>query len=76
MIMGEKQDRTIKGKTAYHGKPTREWLSREESSSPITALKSIIRTGVIDAHEERNAMTCHIPNAFLQSANAGNQDWR
>ena len=51
----------------YNGKPTREWLSREDSSSPTAALQSIILTGVIDAHEERDVMTCNIPNAFIQA---------
>jgi hypothetical protein len=51
----------------YNGKPTREWLSREDSSSPTAALESIMLTAVIDAHEERDAMTCNIPDAFIQA---------
>ena len=50
----------------YTGKPTREWLSREDSSSPTASLDSIILTGVIGTHEERDVMTCNIPNAFIQ----------
>jgi hypothetical protein len=51
----------------YNGKPTREWLSREDSASPTAAFESIMLTAVIDAHEERNIMTCNIPNAFIQA---------
>jgi hypothetical protein len=52
----------------YNGKPTtREWLSREDSASSTAALKSIMLTAVIDAHEERDLMTCDIPNAFIQA---------
>jgi hypothetical protein len=51
----------------YNGKPTREWLSREDLASPTAALKSIMQTSVTDAHEGRNAMTCNIPNAFIQA---------
>jgi hypothetical protein len=51
----------------YNGKPTREWLSREDSASPTAALKSIMLTAVIDAHEERSVMMCNIPNAFIQA---------
>jgi hypothetical protein len=52
----------------YNGKPTREWLSREDSASPTAALESIMLTAVIDApHEERNVMACTIPNAFIQA---------
>jgi hypothetical protein len=64
MFLGEKRDGTIKGRMAHNGKPTREWLSREDSSSPTAALKSMILTGVTDACEERDAMTRDIPNAF------------
>jgi hypothetical protein len=48
MFLGEKRDRTVKGRMVYNGKPTREWLSREDSASPTAA------TADIDAHEERN----------------------
>jgi hypothetical protein len=66
MFLGEKRDGTVKGRMVYNGKPTREWLSREDSASPTAALKSIMLTAVIDAHEERDLMTCDIPNAFVQ----------
>jgi hypothetical protein len=67
MFLGEKRDRTVKGRMVYSEKPTREWLSREDSASPTAALESIMLTAVIDAHEERDVMTCDIPNAFIQA---------
>jgi hypothetical protein len=67
MFSGESQDETIKGRMVYNGKPTREWLSREDSASPTTALESIMLTAVIDANEARGVMTCNIPNAFIQA---------
>jgi hypothetical protein len=67
MFLGEKRCRTVKGRMVYNGKPTREWLSREDSASPTAALESIMLTAVIDAHEERDVMTCDIPNAFIQA---------
>lgn len=60
MFLKEKWDRTVKGRMVYNAKPAREWLSKEESLSPIAALESIMLIGVIDAHEERNVMTCDI----------------
>ena len=51
----------------YNGKPTREWLSREDSASPTAALESIMLKEAIDAHEARDIMTCDIPNAFIQA---------
>ena len=67
MFLKEKRDKTVKGRMVYNGKPTREWLSREDSASPTAALESIMLTAVIDAHKERNVMTCNIPNAFIQA---------
>jgi hypothetical protein len=67
MFLEEKQDGTIKGRTVYNGKPMREWLSREDSASPTAALESIMLTAVINPHEERDVMTCNIPNAFIQA---------
>jgi hypothetical protein len=67
MYLGEKRDGTIKGRMVYNGRPTREWISREDSSSPTAALESIMLTGVIDAHEGRDIMTCDIPNVCIQA---------
>ena len=67
MFLTEKNDKRVKGRMVYNGKPTREWLSRQDLSSPTAALESIFITGVIDAHEGRDVMTCDIPNAFIQA---------
>ena len=67
MFLTEKRDKSIKGQMVYNGKPTREWLSREDSASPSAALESIMLTAVIDAHEGRDVMTADIPNAFIQA---------
>jgi hypothetical protein len=66
MFLTEKRDKRMKGRMVYNGKPTREWLSREDAASPTAALESILITGVIEAKEERDVMTCDIPNAFIQ----------
>jgi len=51
----------------FNGKPTREWLSREDTSSPTASLEAIILTATIDTNEERDIMTMDIPNAFIQT---------
>ena len=63
----EKRDGTIKGRTVYNGKPTREWLNKEDSASPTASLDSILLTAMIDAHENRDIMTTDVPNAFIQT---------
>ena len=67
MFLSEKRDGTIKGRMVYNGKPTREWLSREESASPTAALESIFLTAIVDAKEGRDVMTNDVPNAFIQT---------
>jgi hypothetical protein len=51
----------------YNGKPTSEWLSQEDAASPAAALESIMITGVIEVQEERDIISCDIPNAFIQA---------
>ena len=67
MFLTEKRDKKIKGRMVYNGKPTREWLSKEDSKSPTVAMESIFLTTVIDAKENRDIMTADIPNAFIQT---------
>ena len=47
----EKSDKTIKGRTVHNGKPTREWLSREESASPTASIEGTFSTALMDAWE-------------------------
>jgi hypothetical protein len=58
MSLTEKRDKSVKGRMVYNRKPTREWLSREDAASPTTAPESIMITGVIEAKEQRDMMTC------------------
>jgi hypothetical protein len=67
MFLTEKRDKSMKGRMIYNGKPTREWLSQEDTASPTAALENILITGVIKAKEERDVRTCDIPNAFIQA---------
>jgi hypothetical protein len=67
MFLTEKRDKSIKGRLVYNGKPTREWLSREDAASPTVALESIMLTAIVDAKEQRDVMTADIPNAFIQA---------
>jgi hypothetical protein len=67
MFLTEKRDKSVKGRMVYNQKPTREWLSQEDAASPTAALESILMSGVIKAKEERDVMTCSIPNAFIQA---------
>ena len=52
MFLLEKCDSTIKGRLVYNRKPTHEWLSREDSASPTTALESIMLTAAVDTKKK------------------------
>ena len=67
MFLTEKRDGSTKGRMVYNGKPTREWLSREETASPTVNLESIMLTTIIDAKEGRDIMTVDVPNVFIQA---------
>jgi hypothetical protein len=67
MFLTEKRDKSVEGRMVNNRKPTRECLSQEDTASPTAALESILITGVIEAKEERDVMTCNIPNAFIQA---------
>ena len=45
----------------------REWLTKQDSASPMVSLESIMVTGVIDAYEHRDIMTVDVPNTFIQT---------
>ncbi len=65
MLLTEKNDKKIKGRLVYNGKPTRGFVNKEDSASPTAANESINITSAIDAHENRDIMTADIPNAFV-----------
>ena len=67
MFLTQKRCGKIKGRMVFNGKPTRAWLSREESASPTVSLESLFLTATIDAHEGRDIMTADVPNAFVQT---------
>ena len=46
--------------------PQQEYITKEESSSPIVSLCALIGLCVIDAMEERKMITVDISGAFLQ----------
>ena len=67
MFLTEKRDKTEKGRMVCNGKPTREWLTKEESASPTVSLESVFLLAIIDAKEGRDVMSADVPNAFIHS---------
>ena len=67
MFITEKRDGTVKGRLVFNGKPTRNYITKEDSASPTASNESIAITCAIDAHEGRDVATADVPNAFIQT---------
>jgi hypothetical protein len=67
MFIKERRCGKIKGRGCADGRSQREYMSKEETSSPTVATEALILTCVIDAIEGRDVATCDIPGAFMQS---------
>ena len=52
MFLSQKTSGEIKGRLAYNGKPTRQWVDKEEKNSPTAFTESILLLAGIDAAEK------------------------
>ena len=46
---------------------TRNWISKEDKSSPTVLTESIKLLLAVDAQEDRDALSMDFPNAFIQT---------
>jgi hypothetical protein len=67
LFLTEKRDGRVKGRLVYNGKPTREWVSKDDAASPTASLEGILLTSILDVKENRDVMSADIPNAFIQA---------
>jgi hypothetical protein len=67
MFLKEKRCGTIKGRGCTDGRPQRDYMTKQETSSPTVATKALMLTCLINAIEGREVATCDIPGAFMQS---------
>ena len=67
MFLTQKRDGTIKARQVYNGKPTREWILKEDRASPTVGIESLFLLAVIDCKEGRDIMSADLPNAFIQT---------
>ena len=71
IFLTEKRDGRIKGRTCANGSKQREWMSKEDTSSPTVSLQSVFITCGIEAKEGREVAIVDIPNAFVQTPHTG-----
>jgi hypothetical protein len=67
MFLKQKQDGKIKGRTVAGGNKQRDYISKEDASSPTVATESVLLSCIIDAEEEQDVAVVDIPNAFVQT---------
>jgi hypothetical protein len=67
MFLKQKWDGKIKGRTVAGGNKQREYISKEDASSPTFATESVVLACIIEAEEERDVAVVDIPNAFIQT---------
>ena len=67
MFLKEKRDGKIKGRTVAGGNKQRDYIPKEDASSPTVATESVLLSCIIDAEERRDVAIIDIPNAFIQT---------
>jgi hypothetical protein len=67
MSLKQKRIGAIKGQMVAGGNKQRNFISKEEASSPTVATASVLLTCIIDAEESRDVPVVDIPNAFIQN---------
>ena len=72
MFLKQKQCGKRKGRGCADGRPQRESMSKEESSSPTVATEALILSCTIDALKKRDVGIIDIPGAFMQAEIVGN----
>ncbi len=67
IFVEEKRDGTIKAWKAISGNKQRDYITKEDVSSPTVTAEAVMLTSVIDAQEERDVAVVDILNAFVQT---------
>jgi hypothetical protein len=67
MFLKEKRDGSLKGRTMAGGNKQRDYISKEDASSPTIATEAVLLSCIIDAKEGRDVAVINIPNAFIQT---------
>jgi hypothetical protein len=63
----EKRDGKIKARKVVNGNKQRDYITKEDVSSPTVSAEAVMLTCVIDAVEGRDVAIIDVPNAFVQT---------
>ena len=66
MFLKRKHSGKMKGRGCADGRPQREYITKEESSSSTVSLYALMGSCLMDTIDGRKIITVDIPGAFLQ----------
>ena len=67
IFLREKCDGSIKAYACANGSVQREYITKQEATSPTVTTDGLLATCVINAKQGRNIMTLNILYAFVQT---------
>ena len=67
IFLKQKRDGSIKARGVAGGNKQRDFISKEDASSPTASTEAVLLSSVIDAREGRDVACIDVPNAFIQT---------
>ena len=67
MFLKEKHDGSIKARGCADGQSQRDYMTKNETSSPMVSLEAMMLSCATDAKEGRHVAVTDIPGAFLNA---------
>ena len=67
MFVVKKRDGKMKARKVAGGNTQRDYLTKEDASSPTVSTQAVLLTSIVDAHERRHVVVIDIPNAYIQT---------
>jgi hypothetical protein len=67
IFVEQKRDGKIKARKVIGGNKQRDYITKEDVSSPTVTAEAVMLTCVVDAQEDRDVAVVDIPNAFVQT---------
>jgi hypothetical protein len=74
MFVKKKQSGQIKAHKVAKGNKQKDFISKENASSPTVATESVLLTSLVDAQENRGVAIVDISNAFIQTVMEDDED--
>jgi hypothetical protein len=74
VFVKKKRTGQIKARKVAGGNKLRDFISKENASSPTVATESVLLTSLVDAQENRDVAILDISNAFIQTVVEDDED--